>query len=97
MRPTADPERLPRVLADPPLTHSGGYWPQTSSVFEGSYAEPGALLWGPGERERAMSIEPALTEWDESEFWGEGAYSRKLPGLSAAESVLGQLARNASL
>ncbi|HLU27568.1 MAG TPA: DUF4132 domain-containing protein, partial [Glycomyces sp.] len=81
----------------PPLSHSGGYWPQTSSVFEGSYAEPGALLWGPGERERAMSIEPALTEWDESEFWGEGAYSRKLPGLSAAESVLGQLARNASL
>jgi hypothetical protein len=97
MRPAADPERLPRVPADFPHPHPGAYQPQLSLFFEESHTELGALLWGPGEYEHAMSIEPALTEWDESEFWGDGVYPRKLPGLSAAESVLGQLARNTSL
>ncbi len=97
MTRTADPERLPRVLTDPPRPHAVEYGPQRLPVFKGSYTEPGALVWGPGERERALAIEPALTEWDETAFWGEGAYPTTLPGLNAADSVLGQLARNASL
>ncbi|WP_035749640.1 DUF4132 domain-containing protein [Glycomyces sp. NRRL B-16210] len=85
---TAGPGRLPDPLTEPAWTQRAKRRP--AAPLEGLTAPAGtAIVWGEGEYERAMAIEPEFSSWDPETYWVDPADL----GLNVTERFWGRLAR----
>ncbi|GAA1695526.1 hypothetical protein GCM10009830_49240 [Glycomyces endophyticus] len=85
----AAPEGLPAVLTAPPWAERRRRG--APDPVPGLTAPAGVdIVWGPGEREAALALEPTYAEWDEDKFWTD---TESLTGLGFADRVAGRLAR----
>jgi hypothetical protein len=86
--PVASLDELPEVLVSPPWAARPKR--RAAAPIDGLEAPRDiAIVWGPGEYERAMAIEPYFAEWDEDEYWS----AAEPPGLDFADALWGRLAR----
>ena len=85
--PVARLDALPEAFVSPPRAARRK---RRSAALDG-LAPPDeiAIIWRPGEYERAMAIEPFYREWDEDAYWSITDDA----GLGAADGLWGRLAR----
>ncbi|MEU5874375.1 DUF4132 domain-containing protein [Glycomyces sp. NPDC047369] len=83
-------DTLPAALTAPPWAERRRR--RAPEALEGLTVPEGTeIVWGPGEHEAAMALQPGFAEWDETKYWTSDTDLGL--GLSTAERLRGRLAR----